>query len=501
MALLELRGVSKSFPGVQALSQVDLDVQAGEVHALIGENGAGKSTLIKLLSGVYPHDSGEIRFDNAVVTFSSPQDSQQAGIYTLHQEFSLLPQLTVAENIFLGAEPRLKRLPFIDWREMRRQARQVLDLLGLEIDPETRVSDLNVTEQQMIELAKTLHTRAKLVIMDEPAASLSVREVEVLFKVIQLVKEQNIGVLYVSHRLDEVLAIADRVTILRDGWRVASVKATECTFDQLVRMMLGRAINHRFLRKSGVPGAEVLRVEDLTRKPTFEKVSFALHTGEIVGLVGLVGSGRSAVVRAIFGLDPADSGTIYIDGHPVSIQSPQDAVAQGIGLLPEDRQEQALLLEMSARENISLATLGQSGPFIDIQKEIDLAEHYIKRLRMKIPGPEAKAKYLSGGTQQKLILSRWLAAHPRILIFDEPTRGIDIGAKVEIYRLLSEMANKGITLLIVSSELPEIVGVCDRALVMNAGRLVATLEHDQLTEEALARYVMGEPHDPMEAGN
>ncbi len=492
MALLELRGVSKSFPGVQALSQVDLDVQAGEVHALIGENGAGKSTLIKLLSGVYPHDSGEIRFDNTVVSFTSPQDSQQAGIHTLYQEFNLLPQLTVAENIFLGAEPQLKHLPFIDWHEMRRQSRNVLNLLGLDIDPETRVSSLSVAEQQMVELAKTLHAQAKLVIMDEPAASLSTRELEVLFKVIRSVKGQNIGVLYISHRLDEVLAIADRVTILRDGRRVASVNATECSVDQLVRMMLGRAVNHRFLRKSAVPGAEILRVENLTRKPTFENVAFTLYAGEIVGLAGLVGSGRSAVVRAIFGLDPADSGTIYVDGHAVSIQSPKDAVAHGMGLLPEDRQEQALLLEMSARENISLATLGQSGPLIDIEKEADLAEHYIKRLRMKIPGPEAKAKYLSGGTQQKLILSRWLAVHPRILFFDEPTRGIDIGAKIEIYRLLSEMANRGITILIVSSELPEIVGVCDRALVMNAGRLVATLEHDQLTEEALARYVMGE---------
>ncbi len=492
MALLELRGVSKSFPGVQALFQVDLDVQAGEVHALIGENGAGKSTLTKLLSGVYAHDSGTIHFDNAAVAFAAPQDSQQAGIFTLYQEFNLLPQLTVAENIFLGAEPRHKHLPFIDWREMRQQTRRLLDMLDLAVKPDTRVCDLSVAEQQMIELAKTLHANPKLLIMDEPTSCLSYREVNALFRLIRRIKAQGIGVIYVSHRLDEVLTIADRITILRDGRRITTIDAVDSTIDQLARLMLGRAINHRYLRKSAAPGAEVLRVEGLTRRPAFEDVSFAVYTGEIVGLAGLVGSGCSAVARAIFGFDVADSGMIYVDGRSVLIRSPQDAVALGMGMLPEDRQQQALLLEMSARENISLATLGQSGPFIDVAAETTLAEKYIKRLRIKISGPEAKAKYLSGGTQQKLILSRWLAVHPRILIFDEPTRGIDIGAKVEIYRLLGELAHQGITILMVSSELSEIVGLCDRAFVMNAGRLVATLNHDQLTEEMLLQLMMGE---------
>jgi len=491
MSLLELRKVSKAFPGVQALFQIDLDVQAGEVHALIGENGAGKSTLIKLLSGVYGCDSGTIRFGNTMVAFADPLASQQAGIYTLYQEFNLLPHLTVAENIFLGAEPRHKHLPFIDWREMRQQTLKLLDMLDLAIQPEARVSDLSAAEQQMVELAKTLHANPRLIIMDEPTSSLSYREVDALFRLIRRIKAQGISVIYVSHRLDEVLTIADRITVLRDGRRITTIDAADSTLDQLARLMLGHAINRRYRRQYASPGAEILRVERLTRRPDFEEVSFTVNTGEIVGLAGLVGSGRSAVARAIFGFDPPDSGMITVDGHRVTIRSPRDAVALGMGMLPEDRQQQALLLEMSARENISLATWGQSGPLVDVAAETTLAEKYIKRLRIKVPGPEAKAKYLSGGTQQKLILSRWLAVQPRILIVDEPTRGIDIGAKVEIYRLLGELAHQGITILMVSSDLSEIVGLCDRALVMHAGRLIATLDHDQLTEETLLKLIMG----------
>jgi ribose transport system ATP-binding protein len=492
MALLELRGISKSFPGVQALYQVDLDVEAGEVHALIGENGAGKSTLIKLMSGVYTHDGGTIRFADANATFGSPQDAKRAGVHTLYQELNLLPQLTVAENIYLGAEPRLKHLPFINWRGMRQQAQQILDMLGVAIRPETRVSALNVAEQHMVELAKTLHAQPRLLIMDEPTSALSRREVDVLFQLIRRIKARGIGVIYVSHRLDEVLEIANRVTVLRDGRRTATVNVGDSTIDQLIRLMLGWAVNHRFLRKY-VPltREEVLRVENLTRYPAFENISFALRVGEIVGLAGLVGSGRTALVRSIFGFDPAESGTIYVDGQAVSIQSPQDAIALGMGMLPEDRQHEALLLEMSARENITLAALNQHGPIIDVQQETDLAEEYIHRLRIKVSGPEVKAKNLSGGTQQKLVLSRWLALHPRILIFDEPTRGIDIGAKLEIYRLLGDLANKGVAILMISSELSEIAGLCDRVLIMNAGRLITTLERDQLNEEMLARWVMG----------
>jgi ribose transport system ATP-binding protein len=498
MALLELRGLSKSFPGVLALREIDLDVEAGEVHTLIGENGAGKSTLIKLLSGVYAQDSGVIRFAGKAITFASPLHAQRAGISTLYQEFNLLPQLTVAENIYLGAEPRLKYLPFIDWRAMHQQAKQVLDMLGVAIRPEARVSELSVAEQQMVELAKTLHAQPRLLIMDEPTSTLSRSEVEVLFGLLQRITEQGIAVLYVSHRLSEVMEIADRVTVLRDGRRIITLNACDSTVEQLVRLMLGRAVEHRFSRRYTASHAqhdvarEVLRVEHLTRNPAFEDITFSLYTGEIVGLAGLVGSGRTALVRSLFGFEAADSGAIYVHGQPVLIQSPHDAVMLGMGMLPEDRQQQALLLEMSARENITLAALNQRGPLINIQEETNLAEEYIHRLRIKVTSPEAKAKFLSGGTQQKLVLSRWLAVNPRIMILDEPTRGIDIGAKLEIYRLLGEIASKGIAILLISSEFSEIVGLCDRALVLYSGHVIAELERDQLTEETLARWVMGD---------
>ncbi len=492
MALLELRGVSKAFPGVRAVTQVDLDVRAGEVHALIGENGAGKSTLIKLIGGVYPPDSGTIYFEGKPVHFASPHDARRAGIHALYQEFNLLPEATVTENIFLGAELKRGWLPLIDWRRMREQTADLLHMLNLSISPDQRVCDLNVAEQQMVELAKALHVQPKLLLMDEPTATLSEREVRTLFELIARIKERGIGAIYISHRPAEILKIADRITVLRDGRRVVTVEAADTSTDQLVSFMVGKPMPDHFARRMSRPGAEVLRVEHLTRRPTFEDVSFALYSGEIVGLAGLVGSGRTALVRSIFGLDPPDSGTIYVNGKLASITSPRDAVALGIGLLPENRQEQALLLDMSARENISLTQLGRSGALISQQAEHRLVRQYIDKLRIKVPSPEAKTRYLSGGTQQKIILSRWLAVHPRILIFDEPTQSIDIGTKIEIYRLLGELASQGSAILMISSELAEIVGLCDRALVMRSGQLVKTLAHNRMSEETLLGYAMGE---------
>jgi ribose transport system ATP-binding protein len=492
MALLELRSVSKSFPGVQALRAIDLDVRAGEVHAIIGENGAGKSTLIKLLSGVFARDAGSIHFNGQEVSFASPHESQQAGIRTLYQEPNLLPQLTVAENIFLGSEPHHRWLPLINWAAIRQGASRVLKQLEVDIPPEKRVSELSAAERQMIELAKTLHTQAKLLIMDEPTASLSAREVETLFRLVHAVKANGIGVIYISHRLDEVLTIADTVTVLRDGRRIATLRASDTTIDQLVWLMSGHIPLMHTSQIDHPPGIERLRVENLTHRPAFEDISFQLYAGEILGLAGLVGAGRSALVRAIFGLEAAESGSMYVEGEPVTVHSPADALSLGIGLLPEDRQEQAVLLNMTARENISLAALAQSGLLVNAQDEADLADNYIQRLRIKLPTPEAKAGTLSGGTQQKLILSRWLAVRPRILIFDEPTRGIDINAKAEIYRLMHELAAEGIAILMVSSELAEIAQACHRALVMRSGRIIAELGHDSLTEENLTRCVMGD---------
>ncbi|HVU11121.1 MAG TPA: sugar ABC transporter ATP-binding protein [Phototrophicaceae bacterium] len=492
MALLEVRGVSKNFPGVRALTRVDFDVRAGEVHALIGENGAGKSTLIKLIGGVFRPDSGTIRFESNPVSFASPHDARRAGIHALYQEFNLLPEATVTENIFLGTELKRGRLPLLDWPRMHAQTADLLRMLNLSISPDQRVCDLNVAEQQMIELAKALHVQPKLLLMDEPTATLSEREVRTLFDLIARIKQRGIGVIYISHRPAEILKIADRITVLRDGRQVVTVAAPDTSTDQLISSMLGKPLANPFARRASRPGAEVLRVERLTRRPTFEDVSFALYSGEIVGLAGLVGSGRTALVRSIFGLDPPDSGVIYVSGKPAPITSPRDAVALGIGLLPENRQEQALLLDMSARENISLTQLGRSGALISQQAEHRLVRQYIDTLRIKVSSPEAKTRYLSGGTQQKIILSRWLAVHPRILIFDEPTQNIDIGTKIEIYRLLGELASQGSAILMISSELAEIVGLCDRALVMRSGQLVKTLEHDRMSEEALLGYAMGE---------
>ena len=491
MALLELRRVSKSFPGVHALRHIDLDVEAGEVHAILGENGAGKSTLIKLLSGVYERDSGSIRFHDEMVNFDSPQESQRAGIRTLHQEFNLLPQLTVAENIFLGSEPRYRWLPFINWREMQRSARDTLDMLGLSIAPDTPVYKLSVAQQQMVELAKMLHTRANLLIMDEPTATLSQPEISTLFSLIHRIKAHGVGVIYVTHRLDEVMSIADRATILRDGRRVVTIDMADTSVEMVEHLMSGLSTPARTFRTHKSLGKEVLRAENLSRHPAFENVSLNLHAGEIVGLTGLVGAGRSALVRAIFGLDPVDAGMVYVDGRQVEIHSPRDAIALGIGLLPEERQRDGLMLELSARENISLISLGQHGVMIDNEIEANLTRQYIERLNIKVANPEAKASTLSGGTQQKLILSRWLAASPHILIFDEPTRGIDINTRLEIYRLMANIAAKGTAILLVSTELSEIARLCNRAMVMQAGTIIKTLEGDEVTETNLSRFVMG----------
>ena len=495
MSRLELHRVSKAFDGVPVLRSVDLDVRAGEVHALVGENGAGKSTLIKLVGGVYTPDSGTISVDGHLVSFTAPHDASNAGIQVLYQESNLIPQLSVGENIFLGAEPYFKHLPVINWDKLYRQSALLLEMLGVPIDPHKPVHKLTVAEQQMVEIARTLHSQPGLLLMDEPTAALSKWEVDLLFKLIGGIKARGIGILFITHRLDEVMTIADRVTVLRNGQRVATLTTADTSIDQIVNLMTGRSINRRFSRQPVTAGREALRCERLTRTPAFKNISFGVHEGEIVGLAGLVGSGRSTLVRCIFGLDQPDSGTVYVNGKAVGIHSPGDAIALGIGLLPERRQDQALLLDMSARENITLTQLRESGMLIDLQAETTVVDKYARRLRIKMPTPEIKTRYLSGGTQQKIVLSRWLAVQPRILIFDEPTQGIDIGARLEIYRMLGELASQGIAILIISSEFVEIVGLCDRALVMRDGELVATLQKHEITEQALMRYAMGDRKD------
>lgn len=492
--LLELSGISKSFPGVKALKDINLDVKRGETHILLGENGAGKSTLIKILTGVYQPDKGSIFFKGQPVTFKHPGDAQKAGISAIYQERHLVQHLSIAENIYLGSEPhKFPGLPIIDRKRMVTEAQMLLDQLNLALDPEMSVKELNPVEQQMVEVARALHLAADLIIMDEPTSTLSGREVADLFNVIRSLRAQGVAVIYISHRLEEVLQIGDRATILRDGNKIATVFLAKTSLDDLIRLIVGRNLPDKFSKTPLTAGPELLRVEGLLRRSAIEEVSFTLHGSEILGITGLAGAGGTALARAIFGADPVKAGTIYLDGQPIQINSPQDAINHGIGLLTEDRLEQGLVLDMQAQGNITLAALANAwpGPFIDHQLESNLANHYAEQLRIPAENLKQPALLLSGGTQQKIVLSKWLAADARVLIFDQPTRGIDVGARVEIYRLINDLAGKGTGIIITSMDLTEILGLCDRILVMRHGRIVADLPRANASKQNILIYAGG----------
>lgn len=491
--LLEMRGISKSFPGVKALQGVDLDLRAGEVHVLLGENGAGKSTLMKILSGAYQKDAGTILFKGREVSFETPKAAQDAGIATIYQEFTLIPYLSVTENIFLGDELMRGNLPILDWPAMHRKAAAVLSVLHEAIDPHVALRDLGVAKQQMVEIAKALHHEADLIIMDEPTSALSRHEIDDLFEVIHQLKARGVGIVYISHHLDEVHEIGDRVTVLRDGQRVATMPVKDTTVDQLISMMVGRSLSEQFPKVAAQRGAEVLRVEHLSRTGALHDISFSVYAGEVLGIAGLVGSGRTELARAIFGADQIDGGQIFLDGQPVRIQSPVDAVDRGIALLTEDRKQQGLVLSMSVGNNISLAALGQIARrfILNHRREETVAADYVRSLNIRTPGLNQQVAFLSGGNQQKVVLSKWLATNPRVLIFDEPTRGIDVGAKVEIYHLMNRLAAEGIAILMISSELPEIIGMSDRVLVMHEGSVAGILGYDQITQEQIMTLATG----------
>ncbi len=492
--LLELIGISKSFPGVQALKDVSLDVAHGETHILLGENGAGKSTLIKILTGVYQPDSGSILFKGKPVHFRQPGDAQKAGISAIYQERNLVQHLSIAENVYLGSEPhKFPGLPIIDRKRMIAGAQSLLDRLGLMLDPEMPVKELNLVEQQMVEVARALHLAADLIIMDEPTAAFSGREVADLFNVIQALRTQGVAVIYISHRLEEVLQIGDRATVLRDGSKISTLALDKTSLDDLIRLIVGRSLPEKFPKSATAPGPELLRVEGLRRAGVIEDVSLSLHAGEILGIAGLVGAGGTSLARAIFGADPVEAGAIYLDGQQIQIHSPQDAIAQGIGLLTEDRLEQGLILDMPAQDNVTLAALENAwpGPFIDHRLESDLAKRYTEQLGVRAENLRQPALFLSGGTQQKIVLSKWLVADARVLIFDEPTRGIDVGARVEIYRLMNDLAAEGIGIIIASADLTEILGMCDRILVMRQGRIVANLPRASASKQAILSYAGG----------
>ena len=494
--LLRMTGIGKRFPGVQALDNVGFEVAPGEIHALLGENGAGKSTLIKILAGAQQPDAGTITFGGETVTMPTPHDAQRLGIVTIYQEFTLAPNMTIAENVFIGREPG--NGVFINWRRMIADTRAITERLGLELKPMAVVRDLNVAEQQMVEIARALSMKSRLIVMDEPTSALSSSEVEKLFRIIRDLKAQGLGIVFVTHRLEEVMQICDRYTVLRDGRQVGGGAIADTTIDGIIRLMVGREVKELLFaqREPATPGDVALRVEGLTRRgnsqdphaTVLDNVGFEVRRGEILGIAGLVGAGRTEMSRAIFGADPFDSGRVIVDGQPVDIRSPQDAIRHGIGLVPEDRKQQALFLSLAVRTNLTMAAhdrILRWKIFIDETAERKLVEEYRQALNIRMAGPEQIIANLSGGNQQKVVLARWLALRPKVLIVDEPTRGIDVGAKVEVHNLLFEMARSGIAIIAISSELPEVLAISDRIVAMREGRVTGGIDRAAATEEIL----------------
>ncbi len=494
--LVEMREIVKRFPGVLAVDRVDFDLRPGEVHALLGANGAGKSTLIKILAGVYHRDDGEVLLRGAPVEIHDPRQAQRLGIATIYQEYNLVPDLSVAENVSLGHLPRgtqaLTKL-FVSRREMLRRTEKLLEELQVDIPPSVPVRRLGVAKQQMVEIAKALALDSEIYIMDEQTAALSSKEIDELFRVTRSMKSRGCAIIYISHRLEEVGQIADRVTVMRDGKRVDTLDVEDAPMPRLVEMMVGRSVQRAKRREKCAAGDQLLRVEGLTRRGAFHNVGFHICAGEIVGLAGVMGSGRTEVARAVFGADPIDSGQVYLDGNPITIRSPNDAVKKGICYLPEDRKSVGLILCGSVKDNVILASLSRlcrlrlwgRGIFLDrarVRKEV---VDRVKDLDIKTPGINQLVEYLSGGNQQKVVVARWLCSDARVFLFDEPTRGIDVGAKSEIYGLVQSLAEEGAGVLLISSEVEELVDVCDRVYVLRHGQVAAELNHDALSKELI----------------
>jgi ABC-type sugar transport system ATPase subunit len=492
--LLRMEGIGKTFPGVRALSDVTFEVLPGEVHALMGENGAGKSTLMKILAGAYRADEGRILLDGSEVSIDSPLKATQLGIGIIYQEFNLVPHLSVAENIYLGREPRSK-FGMVDDRTMRDQAQQLMNSLGARVDVKTTVANLPVALQQMVEIAKAASRNSRILVMDEPSATLTEHELENLYALIRQLKEQHVAIVYISHRMDEVFSICDRITVLRDGKTVATTPKDQITPGELIRQMVGRDLKENYPKVAAPVGQTVLEVRSLSRAGVLKDVSFEVRRGEVVALAGLVGSGRTEIARCIFGADRFDSGEIWVDGKSLKNHHPHQAIKAGVGLVTEDRKAHGLVLEMNVRENSTLAALGAFSHmgFVAAGHEEQAAQEYATRLGVRTPSLSQQVKNLSGGNQQKVVLSKWLLTHSKLLIMDEPTRGIDVGAKVEIYRLMNELAAQGLGILMISSELPEILGMADRILVMREGRLVGSFDRADASQEKIGELAVGVP--------
>ena len=482
---LQVKNISKVFPGVNALKDVSIDFHSGEVHALLGENGAGKSTLIKIISGVYFPTHGQVFLESNPVDFKTPRQALDAGISVIHQELSIANDLTVAENIFLGEEPKLKG-NFLDRKRMNQEAQNVLDEMGVAINATAIARHLSAAEQQMIEIAKVVKRNSKVVIMDEPTSSLSEHEIEALFKQIKILRDKNVAIIYISHRIAELFAMCDKVTVLKDGETVKTFNVGEITEKELVKNMVGREMKDYYNRKKHTRGEETLRVEHLSKEGQFEDISFNAYAGEILGFAGLIGSGRTEVMETIFGARHQDAGQVFVNGELTQFSSSAQAIDCGLGMVTEDRRRTGLLLDASVLKNMVLPSLvnhKKRGGFINFPWEKEVCFDYIKKLGIKTPDEKTIIKSLSGGNQQKVILAKWLIAQTKILILDEPTRGIDVKAKSEFYALMNEFVAQGGTIVMVSSELPEILGISDRILVMSEGRLAGELSYHEATEE------------------
>lgn len=483
--ILTMKEIDKSFPGVHALDHVNLEVRRGEVHALMGENGAGKSTLMKVLTGIYKKDSGTITYEGKEIEFRNTKEAQEAGVVIVHQELNMLGHLTVAQNIFIGRE--FKKGLGIDDKKMNEEARKLFQKLNIDIDPTETMSRLTVGKQQMCEIAKAISHKAKVIVFDEPSAALTESEIEELFKIIRDLRKQGLGIVYISHRMDEIKVITDRVTVMRDGTYVGTLITKDCTKNDIINMMVGRVIYEDPKSESTVPKGSpvVLKVDHLNAGKMVQDVSFELHKGEILGFSGLMGAGRTETARALFGADPIDSGDIYVNGKKVTINSPEDAVKCGIGYLSEDRKRYGIVVQKSVAENTTMATLKEymSGIFINKKKEKQVAEKYVEALATKTPDVEQLVVNLSGGNQQKVVIAKWLVRNCDILIFDEPTRGIDVGAKNEIYKLMNQLTAEGKAIIMISSEMTEILRMSDRIVVMCEGRKTGEIDISKATQE------------------
>ncbi|MFO7316993.1 MAG: sugar ABC transporter ATP-binding protein [Bacilli bacterium] len=490
--MIEMTGISKAFNGNAVLKNVQFNLKDGEIHALMGENGAGKSTLMKILGGIHSNDAGEIKVDGQPVHFKSPKDAEKHGIVIIHQELNILPDLTVAENLFLGKEKTFG-FGILKNKEMDQEAQELLAKLGLDIHPKTRAGDLSVGKQQIIEIAKAIASNAKYIIMDEPTAALTDREIRTLFETIRELKAKGISFVYISHRMEEIFSICDRITILRDGQYVGERNIPETNFDEIVAMMVGRELGERFPERKAEIGDVKLEVQNLTVKGLFENVSFNVRKGEVVGMAGLMGAGRTEVAETIFGYRRAHGGDILIDEKKVSIKTPIDAMKHKIGYVTEDRKTKGLVLDFSIQENVSLANLKKvsSSGVVNKEKETSLVNQYIQQLKIRTSSPKQSAKSLSGGNQQKVVLAKWLGTEPEVLILDEPTRGVDIGAKKEIYQIINDLAQAGVAILMISSELPEIIGMADRVLVMHEGKITGQVSKEEMTQERIMHFATG----------